>query len=114
MDYAQGKPLKLPNLPDWEGHVSSSMLESEPGVPVLMANDADFATQREHRYGVGRGSRDMVYVTSSTDVGAGVILRSHLLHAKRPLAEIEHDHRPGGSQNGRATRTGDSAVTSGG
>ena len=55
MDYAQVKPLKLPNLPDWEGHDSSSMLESEPGVPVLMANDADFAAQREYRYGAGRG-----------------------------------------------------------
>jgi glucokinase len=90
MDYAQGKPLKLPNLPDWEGHVSSSMLESELGIPVLMANDADLAALGEHRYGAGRGSRDMVYVTSSTGVGAGVILGGRLLHGRLSLAEIGH------------------------
>ena len=74
VNYAQGKPLKLPNLPGWEGHISSSALEDELGFPVLMANDADLAALGEHRYGAGRGSRDMVYVTSSTGVGAGVIL----------------------------------------
>ena len=55
-DYDRGELLKLPNLPNWEGHLSSSMLESELGVPVLMANDADLAARGEHRYGVGRGS----------------------------------------------------------
>ena len=90
INYAQGKPLKLPNLPDWEGHISSSTLESELGIPVLMANDADLAALGEHRYGAGRGSRDMVYVTSSTGVGAGVILGGRLLHGQLSLAEIGH------------------------
>ena len=90
MSYAEGKPLKLPNLPDWEGHISSGMLETELGIPVLIANDADLAALGEHRYGAGRGSRDMVYVTASTGVGAGVILGGHLLHGQLSLAEIGH------------------------
>lgn len=90
VDYGQGKPLRLPNLPNWEGYVDSAILEDELGIPVLMANDADLAALGEHRYGAGRGSQDMVYVTSSTGVGAGVILGGHLLRAKLSLAEIGH------------------------
>ena len=90
VDYAQGKPVRLPNLPDWEGHVSSSLLEEELGIPVLLANDADLAALGEHRYGAGRGSQDMVYMTSSTGVGAGVILRGRLVHGQLSLAEIGH------------------------
>lgn len=90
VDYAQGKPVRLPNLPDWEGHVSSSLLEEELGIPVLLANDADLAALGEHRYGAGRGSQDMVYMTSSTGVGAGVILGGRLVHGQLSLAEIGH------------------------
>ena len=90
VNYAQGKPLMLPNLPDWEGHISSRMLENELGIPVLIANDADLAALGEHRYGAGRGSQDMVYVTASTGVGAGVILGGRLVHGQLSLAEIGH------------------------
>ena len=90
VDYEQGKPLMLPNLPNWEGHISASLLEEVLGIPVLIANDADLAALGEHRYGAGRGSRDMVYVTSSTGVGAGVILGGRLLRGRLSLAEIGH------------------------
>ena len=90
VDYAQGRPLKLPNLPEWEGHVSSSLIQSELGIPVQVANDADLAALGEHRYGAGHGSRDMLYVTSSTGVGAGVILGGRLLHGRLSLAEVGH------------------------
>ena len=90
VDYAQVKPLMLPNLPDWEGHISSRLLENELGISVLLANDADLAALGEHRFGAGRGSQDMVYVTSSTGVGAGVVLGGRLLHGRLSLAEIGH------------------------
>ena len=90
VDYAQAKPLKLPNLPDWEGHISSLLLEDELGIPVLLANDADLAALGEHRYGAGRGSRDMLYLTSSTGVGAGVILGGRLMQGRLSLAEVGH------------------------
>ena len=90
VNYDQGKPVRLPNLPAWEGYLSSSLLEEELGVPVLLANDADLAALGEHRYGAGRGSQDMVYMTSSTGVGAGVILGGRLVHGQLSLAEIGH------------------------
>ena len=90
IDYSRGEVLTLPNLPDWEGSLSAARLGAELGVPVLLANDADLAALGEHRYGAGRGSQDMLYVTSSTGVGAGVIIRGRLLHGRLSLAEAGH------------------------
>ena len=82
VDYSHGEVLKLPNLPNWEGTVSGGALNGELGMPVLLANDADLAALGEHRWGAGRGSEDMLYVTSSTGVGAGVIIGERLLHGR--------------------------------
>ena len=90
VDYSRGEVLTLPNLPDWEGSLSAVRLSAEVGVPVLLANDADLAALGEHRYGAGRGSQDMLYVTSSTGVGAGVIICGRLLHGRLSLAEAGH------------------------
>ncbi len=90
VDYSRGQVLKLPNLPAWDGHVSAPHLSKALGLTVLLANDADLAALGEHRFGAGRGSQDMVYMTSSTGVGGGVILNGRLLHGKLSLAEIGH------------------------
>ena len=90
VDYSAGVPLMLPNLPDWEGHVQASRLEAELGLPVVLANDADLAALGEYAYGAGRDSIDMVYVTVSTGVGAGVVLGGKLVRGRLSLAEIGH------------------------
>lgn len=98
VDYSAGVPLRLPNLPEWEGHVQASLLETELGLPVALANDADLAALGEYTYGAGRPSTDMVYVTVSTGVGAGVVLGDKLVRGRLSLAEIGHtiiDRRSG-------------------
>ena len=90
VDYVKGEVLDLPNLSQWEGHVTAARLSDEVGLPVLLANDADLATLGEHRFGAGKGFRDMVYITSSTGVGAGVVLGNRLVHGDWSLAEIGH------------------------
>jgi glucokinase len=100
VDYSSGEVLKLSNLPNWEGKISGARLSAELGIPVLLANDADLAALGEHRFGAGRGSTDMLYVTSSTGVGAGVIIGGRLLHARLSLAEAGHtiiDRTTGGT-----------------
>ena len=91
IDYDRGEVLTLPNLPGWDNAaISARSLSAEVGVRVLLANDADLAALGEYRYGAGRGSRDMVYITSSTGVGAGVIIGGRLLHGRQSLAEVGH------------------------
>ncbi len=100
VNYSHGEVLKLPNLPNWEGTVSGGALNGELGMPVLLANDADLAALGEHRWGAGRGSEDMLYVTSSTGVGAGVIIGERLLHGRLSCAEAGHtiiDRATGGT-----------------
>ena len=90
VDYSRGEVLRLPNLPAWEGKISAEGLGKELGLPVLLANDADLAALGEQRFGAGRGSWDVVYVTSSTGVGAGVVLDGRLVHGRLSLAEVGH------------------------
>jgi len=90
VDYSRGEALKLPNLPAWEGRISAARLRADVGLSVFLANDADLAALGEHRYGAGRGCQDMLYVTSSTGVGAGVIIAGQLLHGRLSLAEAGH------------------------
>ena len=90
INYETGEALRLPNLPGWEPHVAAQRLSSQIGLPVLLANDADLAALGEHRFGAGRGAQDMLYMTSSTGVGAGVILNGRLLHGRFSLAEAGH------------------------
>ncbi len=90
VDYSRGEVLALPNLPNWEGKVSAHRISEELDIPVLIANDADLGALGEHRYGAGRGSQDMLYVTSSTGVGSGVIIGGRLARAKFSLAELGH------------------------
>ena len=90
VDYAAGEVLTLPNLPGWEGRISTAQISAELGLPARLANDADVAALGEHRFGAGAGTRDMVYVTVSTGVGAGVILGGRLVHGRWSLAEVGH------------------------
>ncbi len=90
ISYRDGQAVRLPNLPGWEEHVAARRLSSELRLPVLLANDADLAALGEHRFGAGRGCSDMVYVTSSTGVGAGVVIGGRLLHGRWSLAEAGH------------------------
>lgn len=48
------------------------------GVPVYATNDAQAAAWGEHRFGAGVGD-DMVFVTVSTGVGGGVVVKGKLL-----------------------------------
>jgi glucokinase len=60
-------------------------------LPVGLGNDANLAALGEHRYGAGKGTRDMVYVTLSTGIGCGVILNNQLVLGSRGLAtELGH------------------------
>jgi glucokinase len=91
IDFRTGRLEYAPNLPvHWATHLTEVELADGIGMPVALANDADLAAVGEHRFGAGRGSMDMVYVTMSTGVGGGAIVGGKLLHGRRSLAEVGH------------------------
>jgi glucokinase len=111
IDFRTGRLEYAPNLPvHWATHLTEVELADGIGMPVALANDADLAAVGEHRFGAGRGSMDMVYVTMSTGVGGGAIVGGKLLHGRRSLAEVGHmtiDRRaPEGSRTFEGSASG--------
>ncbi|MGH7759170.1 MAG: ROK family protein, partial [Candidatus Dormibacteria bacterium] len=52
----------------------------------LVEHDANLGALAEHRRGRGRGSSDFAYITVSTGIGAGLILRGQLYRGHRGSA----------------------------
>jgi glucokinase len=80
-----------PNLPGWKDVPLRDLLEAETGLPVFLGNDANLAALGEFTFGAGKQYNNLVYVTVSTGVGAGVVENGHLLlGAHGGAAEVGH------------------------
>ncbi|NLM52298.1 MAG: ROK family protein [Firmicutes bacterium] len=78
--------LKLPNIPLVKNFPLESALAQRLGVPVLVENDANAAAVGEARQGAAKGHRDLIYITVSTGIGAGLILNGELYRGSRGFA----------------------------
>lgn len=78
LDEEKGIINSPPNLPGWDGIKIVDILEERFGVPVLIRNDANACALAEWRFGAGRGSKNMVFLTFGTGLGAGLILNGQL------------------------------------
>ncbi len=89
--YRRGRLEHAPNLPPQrpDALVEHSLAE-RLGVPVALANDTDLAAVGEAYFGAAQDHADIVYLTVSTGIGAGVLLDRHLVAGARSLAEVGH------------------------
>ncbi len=91
VDYESGRALWVPHLPPgWVRDLSESVLSERLGRSVSIANDADLAAVGETYFGAGRRANDIVFLTVSTGIGAGVLLNRRLVRGRRSVAEIGH------------------------
>jgi len=91
VDPAEGVVISPPNLPGWNRVPLQDLIETTLGIPTFLENDANAAALGEHRFGAGRGSKDMIYITVSTGIGGGFILNGELYHgADGVAAEVGH------------------------
>ena len=91
LDNKKGIIMSPPNLPGWDNVRITEMLEKEFGVPAFLRNDADACALAEWRYGAGRGSQNMIFLTCGTGMGAGIILNGKLYSGTCGMAgEIGH------------------------
>ena len=72
-DPVRGILINPPNLPGWSEVPIGPWLAERFSVPATIDSDANAAALAEARFGAGRGIEDVVYLTMSTGVGAGVI-----------------------------------------
>jgi glucokinase len=91
VDHVSGELLHAPNLPPkWFTQINRTTLEAALGVRVTLANDADVAAVGEAYFGAGRGHDDVLYVTVSTGVGAGLVTNGRVLLPRRSGGEVGH------------------------
>lgn len=91
LDIKRGLIMEPPNLPSWKGVPIVDMLEKALGVPSAIRNDADACALAEYRWGAGRGSENMAFLTFGTGMGAGLVLNGKLYVGKSGTAgEVGH------------------------
>lgn len=80
-----------PNLPGWDQVPITAWLKDRYQVPVFLQNDANACAVAEWLFGAGKGTRNMVFLTFGTGLGAGLILDGHLYRGTNGMAgEIGH------------------------
>lgn len=91
LDSAEGLILSPPNLPGWDEIPVTRYLSDRFGVPAAIQNDANACAMAEHRFGAGRGTRNMIFLTFGTGIGAGLILNGEIYCGANDMAgEVGH------------------------
>lgn len=78
LDSRNGVVMSPPNLPGWDNIPIVRLVEETVGIPAALQNDANACALAEWRYGAGRGSRNMIFLTFGTGMGAGLVLDGKL------------------------------------
>ena len=78
LDSKKGIIMSPPNLPGWDDVHICKILEEKFHLPVKLCNDADACALAEWKFGAGRNSENMAFLTFGTGRGAGLILNGKL------------------------------------
>ena len=78
LDSKRGVIMSPPNLPGWDDVHIVDILSEELGIPVGIQNDANACALAEWKFGAGKGTQNMVFMTFGTGLGAGLILDGKL------------------------------------
>jgi glucokinase len=85
LDSKKGVIFSPPNLPGWDAVPIVDILREEFGVTVSLQNDANACALVEWMMGAGRGTRNMIFLTFGTGMGAGLILDGRLYSGTNDL-----------------------------
>lgn len=91
LDSRAGVIMSPPNLPGWDDVRIVDFFSDRFKVPVHLQNDANACALAEYRFGAGRGTRNMVFMTFGTGLGAGIVIDGRLYSGTNDNAgEIGH------------------------
>jgi len=91
LDSKKGVVMSPPNLPGWDDVHIVSFFGNHFGVPVAIQNDANACALAEWKFGAGRGTQNMIFLTFGTGLGAGLILNGKLYSGTNDNAgEVGH------------------------
>jgi len=91
LDLVNGRVYDAPQLAGWDAVPIVEILSERAGMAVVLENDANAAALGENRFGAGRGTKFMIYLTISTGVGGGIIIDGKVYHGATGAAgELGH------------------------
>jgi len=74
----KGFVMSPPNLPGWDNIPIVSIVEKKTGIKCELQNDANACALAEWKFGAGKGTKNMVFLTFGTGLGAGLIMNGTL------------------------------------
>ena len=91
LDTKTGIVYSPPNLPDWDAVPLKKILTTEFQVPTVIENDANASAYAEWKFGGGQGYDEVVFMTMSTGIGAGIVSKGQIYHGASDCAgEVGH------------------------
>ncbi|WP_256761898.1 ROK family protein [Cohnella sp. WQ 127256] len=91
LDSQRGLILSPPNLPHWDKVDVIGPIKRHFNVPVGLQNDANACALAEWQWGAGQGTRNIIFLTFGTGMGAGLILDGRLYSGTNDNAgEVGH------------------------
>ncbi len=78
LDSDTGIIMSPPNLPGWDNIEIVKVIEKRYGVSARLCNDANACAVAEWKFGAGKGTKNMAFLTFGTGLGAGLILDGKL------------------------------------
>jgi glucokinase len=91
LDSIKGVVQSPPNLPQWDNIPIVKLFEDRFHVPVYLQNDANACALAEWKFGAGKGTQNMIFLTFGTGMGGGIILNGRLYTGTNDLAgEVGH------------------------
>ncbi|MEG0911825.1 MAG: ROK family protein, partial [Ruthenibacterium sp.] len=86
LDSCKGVIQAPPNLPLWNDVPICDLLQTRYGCPTYLQNDANACAIAEWQFGAGKGTRNMIFLTFGTGLGAGLILDGKLYEGTNGMA----------------------------
>ena len=91
LDSEKGVIYSPPNLPGWDSVPIVEIFKKEFNVDVQVQNDANACALAEWLMGADAGTKNMIFMTFGTGMGAGLILNEQLYAGTNDLAgEVGH------------------------
>lgn len=94
----------------WRDAPVRDLVHAATGLPTAVGNDASLGAVAEHRFGAGRGVRDLVYLNGgASGIGGGLVVAGHAVSGASGYAGEFGQNRPG-IVEGVARRDGSAAA----
>ncbi|MDR1121083.1 MAG: ROK family protein [Dysgonamonadaceae bacterium] len=86
-----GVVMSPPNLPGWDHIPIVKLVEERFDIPCAIQNDANACALAEWKFGAGKGTHNMIFLTFGTGLGAGLIINGKLYSGTNDNAgEVGH------------------------